>query len=78
MQKILGNIKSYLEKFKEIYGVETVILTQKDGFPISIVGVWLSEEEVFGVCSSSSAIYAAAQQLSGGQLNYLFIEGTRN
>ena len=77
MQKILGNIKSYLEKFKEIYGVETVILTQKDGFPISIVGVWLSEEEVFGVCSSSSAIYAAAQQLSGGQLNYLFIEGTR-
>ncbi|MHA1582601.1 MAG: hypothetical protein ACTSYM_08965 [Candidatus Baldrarchaeia archaeon] len=77
MQKILGSIKSYLEKFKEIYGVETVILTQKDGFPISIVGVWLSEEEVFGVCSSSSAIYAAAQQLSGGQLNYLLIEGTR-
>ncbi len=77
MQKILGNIKSYLEKFKEIYGVETVILTQKDGFPISIVGVWLSEKEVFGVCSSSSAIYAVAQQLSGGQLNYLFIEGTR-
>ncbi|MHA1628548.1 MAG: hypothetical protein ACTSW6_05725 [Candidatus Baldrarchaeia archaeon] len=30
-----------------------------------------------GVCSSSSAIYAAAQQLSGGQLNYLLIEGTR-
>jgi len=77
MQKILDGIKSYLEKFKEIYGVETVILTQKDGFPISIVGVWLSEDEIFGACSSSSAIYAATQQLSKGKLNYLLIEGTR-
>jgi len=77
MRKILNEIKCHLEKFKEIYGVETVILTQKDGFPISIVGVWLSEDEIFGVCSSSSAIYAAAQQLSRGQLSYLLIEGTR-
>lgn len=77
MQKILNEIKFHLQKFKEIYGVETVILTQRDGFPISIVGVWLSEDEVFGVCSSSSAIYAAAQHLSKGKLNYLLIEGTR-
>ncbi len=77
MRKVLNDIKCYLEKFREIYGVETAILSQKDGFPISIVGVWLSENEIFGVCSSSSAIYAAAQQLSRGLLNYLFIEGNR-
>jgi len=77
MRKVLNDIKCYLEKFREIYGVETAILSQRDGFPISIVGVWLSEDEIFGVCSSSSAIYAAAQQLSKGLLNYLFIEGNR-
>ncbi|MHA1721550.1 MAG: hypothetical protein ACTSXW_00560 [Candidatus Baldrarchaeia archaeon] len=77
MHKMLNEIKCHLERFKEIYGVKTVILTQRDGFPISIVGVWLSEDEIFEVCSSSSALYAAAQQLSGKQLSYLLIEGTR-
>ncbi|MHA1229942.1 MAG: hypothetical protein ACTSRP_00165 [Candidatus Helarchaeota archaeon] len=77
MESVLRQIKSYLRQIKAITGVENVVLTQRDGQPIESAGVWLSKNEVFGVCSIVSAIFNVAEQLHSDSLNYLLIDGER-
>ncbi len=69
-------LKLHLQNIKNIPGVENVVLTQKDGYPITSAGVWLSKREVFSVSSAASAIYSAVNMLSTNKLNNILIEGT--
>lgn len=69
-------LKLHLQNIKNIPGVENVVLTQKDGYPITSAGVWLSKREVFSVSSAASAIYSTVNQLSSNRLNNILIEGT--
>ncbi|WEU40935.1 MAG: hypothetical protein OdinLCB4_003230 [Candidatus Odinarchaeum yellowstonii] len=68
-------LKLHLQNIKNIPGVENVVLTQKDGYPITSAGVWLSKREVFSVSSAASAIYSTAKQISSTRLNNILIEG---
>jgi predicted regulator of Ras-like GTPase activity (Roadblock/LC7/MglB family) len=68
-------LKAYLQNIKNINGVENVVLTQRDGFPINSAGVWLSKKEIFNVSSAASAIYAVAENISNNQLNNILVEG---
>jgi len=72
---IIQEVKSQLLKIKKIYGVENIVLSQRDGSPIESAGVWLSKNEVFGVCSSTAAIYNVAEHLHKKALNYILIDG---
>jgi predicted regulator of Ras-like GTPase activity (Roadblock/LC7/MglB family) len=77
MDDTINQIKSHLRQIKTITGVENVVLTQRDGQPIESAGVWLSKNEIFGVCSIVSAIFNVAEQLHPATLNYLLIDGER-
>lgn len=78
MSDVLQIIKQYLNVIKSIYGVENVVLTQRDGQPIESVGIWLSKNEIFGVCSSTSAIFNVAEEIHKDSLNYILIDGERS
>jgi predicted regulator of Ras-like GTPase activity (Roadblock/LC7/MglB family) len=69
-------LKTYLEKIKEVKGVENAVLTQRDGNPIQSTGVWLSKDEVFNVSSATSAIYNLGLSIHQSNLKYILIEGT--
>ncbi|NHI92767.1 MAG: hypothetical protein EAX96_09730 [Candidatus Lokiarchaeota archaeon] len=77
MKNLVLDIKKHLKIIKNIYGVENVVLTQRDGQPIESSGVWLSKNEIFGVCSSTSAIFNVAELLHKDCLNYILIDGKR-
>ncbi|TFF85717.1 MAG: roadblock/LC7 domain-containing protein [Promethearchaeota archaeon] len=77
MENSLTGIKSCLGRIKSITGVENVVLTQRDGQPVESSGVWLSRNEIFGVCSIVSAVFNVAEQLHSGNLNYMLIDGER-
>ncbi|MHA1380718.1 MAG: roadblock/LC7 domain-containing protein [Candidatus Helarchaeota archaeon] len=78
MSDVLQTIKQHLKVIKSIMGVENVILTQRDGQPIESAGIWLSKNEIFGVCSSTSAIFNVAEEMHKGALNYILIDGERS
>jgi len=71
-------IKSTLEQIKMVKGVENAVLTQKDGNPIQSAGVWLSRDEIFGVCAAASAIYNVGIHLHTSELKYILIEGKKS
>ena len=77
MNNLVLEIKKHLKSIKGIFGVENVVLTQRDGQPIESSGVWLSKNEIFGVCSSTSAIFNVAELLHKNNLNYILIDGQR-
>lgn len=56
--------------------MENAFLSQKDGHPITSVGVWLSQDEVFGLSAAASAIYAVARRLHESH-SYILVEGER-
>ncbi|MFX0133625.1 MAG: roadblock/LC7 domain-containing protein [Candidatus Hodarchaeota archaeon] len=78
MSEVLQIIKQQLKVIKSISGVENVILTQRDGQPIESAGIWLSKNEIFGVCSSTSAIFNVAEELHKNRLNHILIDGERS
>jgi predicted regulator of Ras-like GTPase activity (Roadblock/LC7/MglB family) len=67
----------HLQHIKAVPGVENSVLVQRDGYPISSSGVWLSENEIFGLSSSAAAILSVAQRLHD-DLSYVLIEGERS
>ncbi|MHA1238241.1 MAG: hypothetical protein ACTSSJ_03210 [Candidatus Odinarchaeia archaeon] len=71
-------LRSYLKNIKSIPGVENVVLTQRDGLPLSSAGLWLSPNEIFSICSAASAIYSATERLHGKSLRYILIESELN
>ncbi|MHA1129570.1 MAG: roadblock/LC7 domain-containing protein [Candidatus Helarchaeota archaeon] len=75
--EVLQDVKSHLTKIKKIYGVENTVLSQRDGSPIESAGIWLSKNEIFGVCSSTAAIFNVAEHLHKNSLNYILIDGAR-
>lgn len=70
-------IKIFLDEIKTVKGVENAVLTQRDGNPIQATGVWLSKDEIFEVCSASSAIYNVGIHLHPRELKYILIEGEK-
>ncbi len=56
--------------------MENAFLSQKDGHPITSVGVWLSQDEIFGMSAAASAIYAVASRLHESH-SYILVEGER-
>ena len=68
-------IKSSLEKIKQVIGVENAVLTQRDGNPIQSSGVWLSRDEIFNISSATSAIYNLGLHLHPEELKYILLEG---
>ncbi len=78
MSEVLEIIKQQLKVIKSISGVENVILTQRDGQPIESAGIWLSKNEIFGVCSSTSAIFNVAEEIHKNRLNHILIDGERS
>jgi len=75
--RVLDQITPHLQTIKAVAGVENAVLVQRDGYPITSSGVWLSEKEIFGVCSASAAILSVARRLHG-DLTYVLIEGERS
>lgn len=75
--RILDQLNLQLKSIKAVHGVENSVLVQRDGYPISSSGVWLSENEIFGLSSSAAAILSVAQRLHD-DLTYVLIEGERN
>ena len=76
-EEVRRNVKTHLDVIKRIYGVENIVLSQRDGSPIESAGIWLSSKEVFGVCSSAAAIFNVAEHLHKSSLNYILIDGVR-
>jgi predicted regulator of Ras-like GTPase activity (Roadblock/LC7/MglB family) len=76
-RKVTDHVTPYLQTIKAVAGVENAVLVQQDGYPITSSGVWLSENEVFGVCSASAAILSVARRLHR-DLAYVLIEGERS
>ena len=74
---MLDQFSLHLQHIKAVPGVENSVLVQKDGYPISSAGVWLSENEIFGLSSSAAAILSVAQRLHD-DLSYVLIEGERS
>jgi len=74
---MLERFRIPLHGIKSVPGVENTVLVQRDGYPITSSGVWLSEKEIFGVCSSSAAILSVAKRLHN-DLSYVLIEGERS
>ena len=72
------NIKNALEHIKMVKGVENVVLTQRDGNPIQSAGVWLSKDEIFGVCAAASAVYNVGIHLHPSDLKYILLEGKKS
>ncbi len=66
-----------LDQIAHVNGVENAVLTQRDGYPIQSTGVWLSKDEIFDVCSATSAIFNAAIRLHPNDLKYVLIEADR-
>ncbi len=71
----MQKVAKFLKEMRDIPGVENVTLSQRDGAPIKSVGVWLTRNEIFGVCSSTAAIFSVAEKLHNGNLNDILIEG---
>jgi len=69
-------IKSHLQSLRTVSGVENTFLAQRDGYPITSVGVWLRPDEIFGVSSAASAIFAVARRLHKN-LKHALVEGER-
>jgi predicted regulator of Ras-like GTPase activity (Roadblock/LC7/MglB family) len=67
-------IQSELEHLRSIRGVENCFLAQRDGYPITSAGLWLSAEEIFAISAAASAINAVARRLYS-TLNYILVEG---
>lgn len=76
-EKMLDQFNIHLQSIKSVPGVENSVLVQRDGYPITSSGVWLSESEVFGLSSSAAAILSVAQRLHD-DLSYVLIEGERS
>ena len=74
---MLDQFQIHLQNIKSVPGVENSVLVQRDGYPITSSGVWLSENEVFGLSSSAAAILSVAQRLHD-DLSYVLIEGERS
>lgn len=75
--KIVDQFQLHLQGLKAVPGVENSVLVQRDGYPITSSGVWLSENEIFGLSSSAAAILSVAQRLHE-DLSYILIEGERS
>lgn len=75
--RVLDQVTPHLQTIKAVAGVENTVLVQRDGYPITSTGVWLSEKEIFGVCSASAAILSVARRLHR-DLTYVLIEGERS
>ncbi|MBD3193694.1 MAG: hypothetical protein GF317_01465 [Candidatus Lokiarchaeota archaeon] len=67
----------HLDQIKQLRGIENAVLTQRDGNPIQSTGVWFSKEEIFNVCSATSAIFNVGIHLYPNQLRYILIEGKK-
>nr|MDO8118465.1 roadblock/LC7 domain-containing protein [Candidatus Sigynarchaeota archaeon] len=75
--ELVEQVKTHLDSIKSINGVENVVLTQRDGNPITSSGVWLSRNEIFHVSAATSAIYNVGLSLHGVWLKYMVIEGPK-
>lgn len=75
--RMIDQFNLHLQNIKTVPGVENSVLVQRDGYPISSSGVWLSENEIYGLSSSAAAILSVAQRLHD-DLSYVLIEGERN
>lgn len=71
------DIRANLEQIRSIKGVESVVLTQRDGNPIQYGGVWLSKNEIFSVSAATSAIYNCGMQLHNKNMKYILMEGQK-
>lgn len=67
----------HLDQIKHLKGVENAVLTQRDGNPIQSTGVWFSKDEIFKVCSATSAIFNVGIHLHPNDLKYILIEGKK-
>ncbi|TRO56152.1 hypothetical protein E2P64_06235 [Candidatus Bathyarchaeota archaeon] len=74
MMDAVCKIQTELEQLRNIRGVENCFLAQRDGYPITSAGLWLSEDEIFGIAAAASAINAVARRLYS-TLNYILVEG---
>ncbi len=72
-----SEIQSELEHLRNIQGVDNSFLAQRDGYPITSAGLWLSPDEIFGISAAASAIYAVARRLYHS-LNYVLVEGDQS
>ena len=58
-QVYIREVKELCEGLRKIRGVENIILTTRDGYPISICGLWTSKRDVFDMCSITAALNTA-------------------
>ncbi|MHA1596999.1 MAG: hypothetical protein ACTSVF_02810 [Candidatus Asgardarchaeia archaeon] len=74
-QVYIREVKGLCEELRKIRGVENIILTTRDGYPISICGLWTSKRDVFDMCSITAALNTAISQMVRGY-QYTLVEGS--
>jgi predicted regulator of Ras-like GTPase activity (Roadblock/LC7/MglB family) len=72
----IDSIKSQIDALRGIRGLENAFLAQQDGHPVASTGIWLSQDEIFGVSAAASAIYSVARRLHESH-SYTLVEGER-
>ncbi|MHA1506114.1 MAG: hypothetical protein ACTSR0_02845 [Candidatus Asgardarchaeia archaeon] len=71
----IREVKGLCEELRKIKGVENIILTTRDGHPISISGLWISKRDIFDMCSITAAVNTTISQMVRGY-QYTLIEGS--
>lgn len=55
---------------------ESIVLSQRDGYPIGNSGVWFSSKEVVDVASATAAIFNMVDQANAWNLDFISIKGS--
>jgi len=61
LKEELGN---FLDQLKQLKGVESVVLAQRDGNLIEYAGIWPSKDDISNMSSAASTIYNLGIQMS--------------
>jgi len=75
LKEELGN---FLDQLKQLKGVESVVLAQRDGNLIEYAGIWPSKDDISNMSSAASTIYNLGIQMSSQVLKYILIDGKKS
>jgi len=67
----------HLDKTKQLKGVKSVVLINRDGNPIHSVGSRFSRDELLDISAIIGAIFNIGYHLHPDDLNYILLEGKR-
>jgi len=77
MIDLKGKLRVHLDEIKQLKGIKSVMLVQRDGNPIHSVGRRFSRDELLDISSIVGGIIKIGYHLHPDDLNYILLEGKR-